>query len=146
MEAWQALFAAFSTAADGMNRYVISDTPTPSTELIVWDRQDADPPSTWKAPLWWRTADTNGQLQTPQGLAWTASQWPLHDSDAARALYERWQAASALPAPYPMQAQSIEAARGKPLPSPLARSPDWLSLALLALFATERILAHVRRR
>jgi hypothetical protein len=142
---WQALFAAFSTAADGANRYVISDTPTPETELIVWDRQDAEPPPSWKAPLWWRTADADGQRQTPQGLIWTAPKWPLQDIDTARVLYERWQAATARPAAYPMPAQAMAAARDKPLPTPLARSPAWLALALMALFAIERILAHARR-
>ncbi|SFF67378.1 N-terminal double-transmembrane domain-containing protein [Duganella sp. CF458] len=143
---WQALFAAFSTAADGEARYVLSDTPTAVTELIVWDRSDTEPPASWKAPLWWRTASTNGQTQTPQGLSWTAPQWPLQDVDAARALYERWQAASAPPAPYPMFAQTLKAERKKPLPTALARSPEWLALAMLALFAIERMLAHARRR
>jgi hypothetical protein len=143
---WQALFAAFGTAADGANRYVLSDTPTAATELIVWDRAGAEPPTSWKAPLWWRTASADGQTQTPQGLTWTASQWPLQDVDAARALYERWQAATEVPAPYPMPAQTLKAGRKEPLPTPLARSPEWLALALLALFAIERILAHARRR
>lgn len=143
---WQALFAAFSTAADGANRYVISDAPTAETELIVWDRQDAEPPPSWSAPLWWRTGGGDGQKQAPQGRIWTAPQWPLHDVDAARALYERWQAATSLTAAYPMQAQSMPAARIKPLPTPLARSPAWLALAMMALFAIERILAHARRR
>ncbi len=143
---WQALFTAFGTAADGANRYVLSDTPTAATELIVWDRAGAEPPTSWKAPFWWRTASADGQTQTPQGLTWTASQWPLQDLDAARALYERWQAATAVPAPYPMPAQTLKAGRKEPLPTPLARSPEWLALALLALFAIERILAHARRR
>jgi len=146
MAHWQALFAAFSTAGDGANRYVLADTPAAATELIVWDRRDADPPPSWKAPLWWRTADTEGQKQTAQGMTWSAAQWPLHDVEAARDLYERWQAVTALPAAYPMPAQLIEAARKKPLPTPLARPPEWLALALLALFAIERILAHARRR
>jgi len=146
LQRWQALFAAFSTAADGGNRYVLSDTPTAVTELIVWDHPDTDPPASWKAPLWWRTTNTNGQMQTPQGLTWTAPQWPLQDVDAARALYERWQAAIA-PAPtYPMPAQALKAERSHPLPTPLARSPEWLALALLALFVIERILTHARRR
>ncbi|KQZ40538.1 hypothetical protein [Duganella sp. Root1480D1] len=143
---WQALFAAFSTAADGVNRYLISDTPTAATELIVWDRPGKEPPTSWKAALWWRTANSTGQTQTPQGLAWTSPQWPLQDVDAARALYERWQAATVQAAPYPMPAQTIKAGRTKPLPTPLARSPEWLALVLLALFAVERILAHARRR
>jgi hypothetical protein len=70
----------------------------------------------------------------------------LHDVDAARALYERWQAAAAQAAPYPMSAQVLKAGRKEPLPAPLARSPEWLALALMALFAIERILAHARRR
>lgn len=146
MASWRALFAAFSTAADGVNRYVLLDQPTPATELIVWDRQDAEPPSSWKATLWWRTADAHGQTQTPQGTTWTAMDWPLHDADAARALYERWQAATARPAGYPMEAQAIAAARKKPLSIPSVRSPGWLALALLVLFVIERTLAHARRR
>lgn len=143
---WQALFAAFSSAADGVNRYVLSDTPTAETELIVWDHPANEPPASWKAPLWWRTAASNGQNQTRQGLTWTASQWPLQDVDAARALYERWQAATAQIAPYPMPAQALKAGRKEPLPTSTARSPEWLALALLALFAIERILTHARRR
>lgn len=146
MASWQALFAAFGTAGDGANRYVVEDTPSAATELIVWDRDDAEPPGNWKAPLWWRTAGADGQIQTPQGLVWKATQWPLHDVDAARALYERWQSATVRPAPYPMQAQVIGAERAKPLPARQARAPEWLALALLALFAIERILSHARRR
>lgn len=146
MARWQALFAAFGTAGDGANRYVLTDTPTPATELIVWDRPEADPPPAWKAPLWWRTAAASGQTQGQQGPAWTAPSWPLQDVDAARALYERWQAATARPAAYPMPAQAMKAERQSPLPTALARSPEWLAIALLALFAIERILTHVRRR
>jgi hypothetical protein len=125
---------------------VIADAPAPATELIVWDHPGSEPPPSWKAPLWWRTADANGETQTRQGLVWNAKDWPLTDIDQARALYERWQAATARPAAYPMPAQAIKPARSKPLPSPLARSPEWLALALLALFAIERILAHASRR
>ncbi|MYN04759.1 hypothetical protein GTP41_21940 [Pseudoduganella sp. DS3] len=143
---WQALFAAFSTAADGAHRYVLSDAPSASTELIVWDKPDTQPPPSWQAKLWWRTAAATGQTQSPQGLTWTAPQWPLQEVDAARALYERWQAATARPAPHPLPAQQFRAERTKPLPTPLARSPEWLAIALLALFAIERTLTHVRRR
>ncbi|KQV55417.1 MULTISPECIES: BatA domain-containing protein [unclassified Duganella] len=143
---WQALFAAFDTAADGASRYMISDTPTAATELIVWDRTDKEPPAAWTARLWWRTASTTGQTPSAQGLTWTAPQWPLQDVDAARALYERWQAATAQPAPYPMPAQTLAAGRKVPLATPLGRSPEWLALAMLALFALERILTHARRR
>lgn len=143
---WQALFAAFSTAADGAHRYVLTDTPTASTELIVWDKPDTPPPASWQAKLWWRTAAATGQAQSPQGLTWTAPEWPLQDVDAARALYERWQAATARPAPHPLPAQQFRAERARPLATALARSPEWLAIALLALFAIERTLTHVRRR
>ncbi|WP_374583334.1 hypothetical protein [Pseudoduganella sp.] len=146
MPQWQALFAAFGTAADGANRYILGDAPRPETELIVWDKADAAPPPDWKAQLWWRTGAAAGETHSPQGTIWSAAQWPLQDIEAARALYERWQAATARPAPYPLPAQQFSAARQKPLPAPLARSPEWLALALLALFAIERILTHARRR
>ena len=152
MAQWQALFAAFGTAADGAIRYVVADTPVPATELIVWDHADSAPPAGWQAPLWWRTVNAGGPAPASaaarfrQGLAWTARDWPLADAEGARALYERWQAASARPAPYPMPGQALSAARNKPLPAPVARPPQWLALALLALFAIERILAHARRR
>lgn len=146
MARWQALFAAFGTAANGANRYVINGTPTQATELIVWDHPDSEPPANWQAPLWWRTAAANGEAQTRQGLVWKATDWPLTDIDQARALYERWQAATARPAAYAMPAQVIKPERSTPLPTPLARSPEWLALALLALFAIERILTHARRR
>lgn len=146
MPRWQALFAAFGTASEGANRYVLGDTPTPATELIVWDKPDAEAPADWKAPLWWRTAGAAGETQGKQGLTWNAPHWPLRDVDAARALYERWQAAIARPAAYPMPAQAVKAARRAALPAPLARSPEWLAITLLALFALERTLSHVRRR
>lgn len=146
LQHWQALFAAFSTAADGANRYALTDTPTSQTELIVWDNPAAEPPAAWKAQLWWRTAAATAQTQSAQGLIWTAPQWPLQDIDAARTLYERWQAATARPTAHTLPAQKFSAAREKPLPTTLARSPEWLAIALLALFAIERTLTHVRRR
>jgi hypothetical protein len=146
MARWRALFAAFDTAGNGASRYILSDTPTAATELIVWDRADAAPPASWRAPLWWRSGGDSGPAQTPQGLVWSAAQWPLDDVDAARALYERWQAASARPAAYPMAAQVVQVGRQSPLPIAQARSPDWLALTLLVLFVLERILAHARRR
>jgi len=150
MARWQALFAAFGTAGEGASRYVLADAPGAATELIVWDRTDAAPPPDWKAALWWRTAPgpQPGLSAAPslQGLVWRASDWPLDDAQRARALYEQWQQASAAAAPYPMPAQAIPAQRQGPLASAQARSPDWLALALLALFAMERMLSHVRRR
>ena len=151
MPRWQALFAAFGTASDGANRYVLHDEPAPQTELIVWDRPGEAPPATWRAPLWWRTGATTptaaGRIaSTPQGYVLTAPDWPLNDVDRARALYEQWQDATSQPAAYAMPAQAMPAQRRHALPSGLARSPEWLALALLALFAIERILTHASRR
>jgi len=167
---WQALFAAFSTAGEGANRYIIADTPTSTTELIVWDRPETQPPSSWQAPLWWRTtaAPASGPASGPastfqpfiaqpalftsapsqQGLIWSAAQWPLTDAPAARALYEHWQRQSRSWPAYalPASIQTLPAQRKSPLPATIANSPEWLAIALLALFTIERILAHVRRR
>lgn len=153
MARWQALFAAFGTAGDGVYRYVLSDTPTQATELIVWDRPDTPPPQEWQAPLWWRTAAAGAQperlatLKTKQGLVWTAQQWPLTDAAGARKLYEMWQHQSKPWPAYPMPAvDSLPAQRKAPLVAALAESPEWLAAVLLTLFVLERILAHVRRR
>jgi len=143
---WQALFAAFSTAGDGAYRYVVQDAPAPNTELIVWDRPDSPPPQSWQAPLWWRTTAV-GQAATRQGATWTAPSWPLTDPAAARTLYEQWQHQSKPTPAYPLPAiQHLPAQRTTSLPAKLAASPEWLAAALLALFALERIVAHVRRR
>ncbi|WP_395403340.1 BatA domain-containing protein [Pseudoduganella sp. UC29_106] len=142
---WKALFAAFSTAGDNAYRYVLTDQPTPETELIVWDRPDAQPPTSWQSPLWWRTTAA-GAAPERRGHIWSASQWPLQDAAAARTLYEQWQRQSCPPGAYPMPAiQTMPAQRKTPLPATLAASPEWLAAAMLALFAIERILAHVRR-
>jgi hypothetical protein len=187
MARWQALFAAFGTAGEGAYRYVLSDTPTRDTELIVWDRVDAQAPAAWQAPLWWRTiaapATATATATTPaatataaataaatvvatgtasaarqpvlftsartqQGLTWSAPQWPLTDTAGARQLYEQWQRQSKLWPAYPMPEaiKTLPAQRKSPLPATLAASPDWLAIALMALFAAERMLAHVRRR
>jgi hypothetical protein len=160
MARWQALFAAFGTAGDGAYRYVLSDTPTPATELIVWDRPDSKPPQSWQAALWWRTetstmAPAAGMrprvvftgVSTKQGVTWSAPQWPLNDASGARSLYEQWQRQSKPWPAYPMPAiQSLPAQRKSPLPAVLAASPEWLAAAIVALFVLERILAHVRRR
>ena len=142
---WKALFTAFSTAGDNAYRYVLTDEPTRETELIVWDRPDAQPPTSWQAPLWWRTTAAGASPERRANI-WSASQWPLQDATGARTLYEQWQRQSRPPEAYPMPAiQTLPAQRKTPLPATLAASPEWLVAAMLALFAIERILAHVRR-
>jgi hypothetical protein len=179
MARWQALFAAFGTAGEGAYRYVLSDTPSRDTELIVWDRADTPPPAAWQAALWWRTISAPGTATAPavtataaapvvatgtasaarqplpftsaraqQGLTWSAPHWPLTDTAGARQLYEEWQRQSKPWPAYPMPAaiKTLPAQRKTPLPATLAASPEWLAIALMALFAAERMLAHVRRR
>jgi hypothetical protein len=46
----------------------------------------------------------------------------------------------------PAAIKTLPAQRKTPLPATLAASPEWLAIALMALFAAERMLAHVRRR
>lgn len=142
---WKTLFEAFGTAGDNAYRYVLTDQPTPATELIVWDLPDAQPPKSWQAPLWWRTTPTAIALERKNNI-WSAAQWPLQDAAGARALYEQWQRQSRPYEAYPMPAiQTLPAQRKAPLPATLAASPEWLAAAMLALFAIERMLAHVRR-
>ena len=166
LPAWRALFAAFDVAGAGTDRYVLTDAPNASTELIVWDMHDAAPPANWHAPLWWlaggdavagrlpglssaATLTINGiaikYADTPRGRIWLSTAWPPQDADGARKLYETWQALSK-PAPaYPAPSQTFAAARGTLPAAADAERPRWLAYALLALFTLERILTHARR-
>ncbi|MGO4380009.1 hypothetical protein [Pseudoduganella sp. RAF53_2] len=151
---WQAVFAAFGTSAAG--RYQLQQAPTSDTELIVWDRPEA-PPANWHAPLWWRSGAAAANALTinglrmhiadaPQGRIWTAPDWlPANESSAA-ALYETWQQLARPTPAYPMPQYASRPTRSAPLPLPGVSPAQWLAWALLALFAIERILTHVRRR
>lgn len=150
---WQRMFAAL----DGPLRVVIDKTPGPATELIVWDAPDA-PPAGMRAPLWW-TPDASlftelaqskaiGAMRYadgPRGRVWASNAWPPNDPAAARALIETWRELHYAPIPYtapsmvfaPTQAASADQASGA--------LRDFLMLALVGLFAIERILTHARR-
>ncbi|MFA9218422.1 MAG: hypothetical protein ACEQSK_15140 [Sphingomonadaceae bacterium] len=165
LPAWRALFAAFDVAGSGNDRYVLTETPDASTELIVWDQPNASPPAAWRAPLWWQSATastaavpelakatrltihgiTLHYADAPRGRIWFSADWPVSDADGARALYDTWQVLAG-PAPaYPAPAQAF-ASSGRAAP-PLT-DPEraaWLAYALLALFLIERILSHARR-
>lgn len=164
LAAWRAMFAAFE-AADG-SRYLIEDKPSSETELIVWDSQAAPPPG-WHAPLWWLPPSArpaalgatdaaspplaiNGlQLQiasSPQGRVWTSAAMPPQTADAARAFYETWQSLGQPVQPYPMPAMQLAPRRNSPLAMPNTPPAAWLAYLLLALFALERLMTHVRRR
>ncbi|MES2263930.1 MAG: hypothetical protein V4724_35880 [Pseudomonadota bacterium] len=160
--AWRALFSAFDAAGDCGQRYVLDEAPSAKTELIVWDAPGMPPPS-WRAPLWWVSSNfaapelATAKQVTIDGIAlriadsargriWASSVWPSADADAARALYETWQALSRLPVRYPAPELSMPAWRTAPLAMPDAPPAAWLAYALLILFALERLLTHARRR
>jgi hypothetical protein len=154
LEEWRRLF----TAPGGAQRYVIDAQPGPKTELIVWDQPEA-PPATLRAPLWWvgdarvfpelAKAAQLGAIRyadSARGRLWSMEAWPLADADGARALLESWQRLQYPPQPFTAPAQVL-AAEGSVAAGPASGAlREMLSLALLVLFALERILTHVRRR
>ena len=165
LPAWRALFAAFDVAGAGADHYVLADTPDASTELIIWDMPATAPPAAWHAPLWWLAMKAgtppiaelaaapaltiNGitlqYADTPRGRIWSSVTWLPKDPDAARNLYETWQAL-AKPAPaYPAPSQVFAAARSAATPLKDIDRAAWLAYTLLALFTLERILTHARR-
>jgi hypothetical protein len=134
----------------------IDPQPDARTDLIVWDLPQAPPPG-MRAPLWWAgdarafaelaQARTLGSLRyadTAHGRVWAVA--PPRDAVSARALFETWQQLQ-YPAPaHIAPSQTIEAAHS-PLMAPGSGALRYLlTLALLVLFAVERILAHAQRR
>lgn len=132
---WRALFAAASGAdgkdgPDGPNRplrYVVDAAPNAQTAWIVWDRTGAAPP---KGP--WPVADASAGL-------------PL-DADAARTLLDTWYHRYHGPQPYVAPAQVLAADPSAPLQGQGGALRQMLLIALTALFALERGLAHGRKR
>jgi hypothetical protein len=122
-DAWRRLFAA----ADGAWHIVVDAAPGPRTELVVWDRPDAPP------------AGLRGRL-------WHADGGPPHDADRARALFAAWQRQYPGVQPYTAPAQALVPDAAAPAGPASGALRQWLGLALVVLFAFERILTHVRRR
>ena len=122
-DAWRRLFAA----AEGAWHIVVDATPGPRTELVVWDRSGAPP-----AGL--------------RGRVWHADGGPPHDADGARALFAAWQRQYAGVQPYTAPAQALAPDAAAPTGPASGALRHWLGLALVALFALERIVTHVRRR
>ena len=151
---WRAMFDAL----DGARRFNITSTPNAHAGLIIWDRSEA-PPAGLKAPLWWvGDATTFPELKrgssvaglryadSDRGRLWASSAWPPVDADSARAQFELWQRLHFAPLPYAVPPQVLA-------PTPSANTApasgalrSLLTIALLALFALERILAHATRR
>jgi hypothetical protein len=160
-ERWLALFAA----ADGPVRYVVDNAVGTQTQLVVWDSEAAPPPG-MRAPLWWTSSQQ--ALGSPRKVAWegltltvgsapAGRTWqfsPLLPSSAAqaRALLSAWEyletGAAAYAAPPGELAKAPQATAVKPLPVDPAPGPlrEPLAWCALALFALERILAHVGKR
>jgi hypothetical protein len=157
-DAWRKLFAAL----DGPQAYVFDGQAGPQTALVIWDLPQSPPPGL-RAPLWW-VADTAAfpeldkapqvdglhgafkSLDSPRGRLWSAAWLPPADADAARTMFETWQRLHAGVRPHtaPPQAPVVDA-RAPAGPSGGALR-EALAMALLVLFALERMLTHVRRR
>lgn len=149
---WRALFASLDRG------YLVTDALDGQFDLVVWDVPDA-PPQHLRAPLWWigdaaafpelRAAPSSDGIRyadSARGRLWGSNDWPPADADAARRLFETWQRLHYAPVAYQAPSQVM-------VPAPPARSAPGagalrnpLLLALAALFAIERILAHARRR
>ena len=151
---WRALFAAL----DGPQRFVVASEPGAKSDLIVWDRSEAPPPNL-KAPLWWvgdttafpelknaRVVDGIRYADSARGRLWASDSWPAASAEAARVQFETWQRLHFAPAAYVTPAQTI-AASASSAPAPVSGALRYLlTIALLALFALERIVTHATRR
>lgn len=151
---WRRMFAAL----DGPLRVVVDAAPNAKTELIVWDAATT-PPAGLRAPLWWvaneaafpelagaKGVDGIRYLDTPRGRVWTSKAWPPADPAAARRLLETWRTLHYAPVAY-----TAPATRFAPSAVPASVHAngalrDILMMALVALFALERLLTHARRR
>jgi hypothetical protein len=82
----------------------------------------------------------------PGSVIWDHPDAPPRDAAAVRALFEAWQRVHYAPAPYVAPPQMLAADPAAPLQRSNGALRDQLLIALIALFALERGLAHVRRR
>ncbi|MGZ5183186.1 MAG: BatA domain-containing protein [Ramlibacter sp.] len=153
-EEWRKLFGAL----EGPQRHVFDAQAGAGTGLVIWDLPEP-PPANLRAPLWW-VADTAAfpelakapqsdglrVMDSPRGRLWSAAWLPPHDADAARTMFATWQRLHAGIRPYtaPPQAPVVDA-RTPAGPSGGVLH-DALAIALLVLFALERLFTHVRRR
>jgi hypothetical protein len=151
---WRKLFGAL----DGPRHYLIDEQANPKAELVIWDLPQS-PPAGLRAPLWWvadatafpeleKAPQVDGvhYMDSPRGRLWSAAWLPPPDADSARTMFETWQRLHAGVQPYtaPPQAPVVDA-RAPAGPSGGALR-DAIAVALLVLFALERMLTHVWRR
>ena len=152
-QVWHSFLAAASSSGQP---YVAGET---RPELVIWDRA-TPPPVSRKAPLWWAsypsafpqfaTPKESGlpafyYADTPQGRVWTAAAMPPQDAQDAARLFERWQRLHYAPVPYTAPSEVLKPAPDAPQASGSGALRPFLNLLLIALFASERILTHVRR-
>jgi hypothetical protein len=151
---WRKLFSAL----DGSQHYVVDATPGAKTELLIWDKPAA-PPAALHAPLWWITdpaafpalqgakaVDGIRYADSPQGRLWTSDAWPPKDAASARALFETWQRLHYAPVPFTAPAQVLAPGRAWATGEAEGELRALLAMAIVGLFALERILTHARRR
>jgi hypothetical protein len=153
-QAWRRLFAAL----DGPRRFVVQDAPDGETELVIWGGLEA-PPAGLRAPLWWlmdpsafpelsKAPQVDGvrYADSARGRLWTSAAWPPKDADSARALFETWQRLHYAPVAFSAPPQTIAAGSPDRADQASGALRDVLMMALVALFALERMLTHARQR
>lgn len=151
---WRALFAALS----GPQRYLIDETISGKPELVIWDVPEA-PPAALHAPLWWigdasafpelknaKQVDGLHYADSTRGRLWHSEVWPPKDAASARRLFEDWQRLHYPPVAYVAAPQVLPADPAAPLGAGTRALRDMLSIALIALFALERIVTHASKR
>ena len=151
---WRRMFAAL----DGPLRVVVDPAPNAKTELLVWDSADA-PPAGLRAPLWWvtnaaafpelaaaNTVDGMRYADTARGRVWASGAWPPANPEGARRLLETWRALHYAPAAFTTPAYRFAPSAAPAADHASGALRDMLMMALVALFALERILTHARRR
>ena len=151
---WRRMFAAL----DGPLRVIVEAAPNAKTELIVWDAA-TPPPAGLRAPLWWVThdaafpelaaakqVDAIRYRDTPRGRVWTSDAWPPANPAAARRLLETWRELHPAPVAYTAPATRFAPSTVPATAHASGALRDMLMMALVALFALERMLTHARRR
>lgn len=145
---WRSVFAAIS----------IDESARGKPELVIWDLPET-PPAALRAPLWWigdatafpelKNAKQVGELRyvdSPRGRLWTSRAWPPEDAAGARTLFEDWQRLHYAPVPYVAAPQVLQADPAAPIGPGTRALRDMLTMALIALFALERIVTHASKR
>ncbi|HYE39282.1 MAG TPA: hypothetical protein VEB23_05080 [Ramlibacter sp.] len=156
-DAWRTFFEAASASGQPT---IQAAGPV---DLAVWDSAEP-PPAGRKAGLWWATqAAAFPQLaqahavpatglagfryaDTPHGRVWTAEKLLPGDAEHAARLFETWQRLHYAPVPYTAPSMTLQASPDTPLASGSGALRAFFNMLLIALFAAERILTHVRRR